>query len=124
MAALEAMASGRPVVGTAVGGLCEVMPDGVAGVIVDPRDDDAIAAGRATITNIATARELPTDVVVHLDVTTPDTVADAITGLLNDDTRRDTIRRHAARHAASWTFERLADHLLEIVASLPPQPGP
>ncbi len=86
--------------------------------------NDAIAAGRATITNIATARELPTDVVVHLDVTTPDTVADAITGLLNDDTRRDTIRRHAARHAASWTFERLADHLLEIVASLPPQPGP
>lgn len=45
VAALEAMASGRPVVGTAIGGLKEVVPDGVAGVIVDPRDDDAIAAG-------------------------------------------------------------------------------
>ena len=47
VAALEAMASGRPVVGTAVGGLREVMPDGVAGAIVDPRDDAAIAAGLA-----------------------------------------------------------------------------
>ncbi len=45
IAALEALASGRPVVGTAVGGLKEVVPDGVAGVIVDPRDPTAIAAG-------------------------------------------------------------------------------
>jgi hypothetical protein len=37
------MASGRPVVGTAVGGLREVVPDGVAGVIVDPRDEAGIA---------------------------------------------------------------------------------
>ena len=44
VAALEAMASGRPVVGTEVGGLKEVVPDGVAGVIVDPRDDAAIAS--------------------------------------------------------------------------------
>jgi glycosyltransferase involved in cell wall biosynthesis len=44
VAALEAMASGRPVVGTEVGGLKEVVPDGLAGVIVDPRDDGAIAA--------------------------------------------------------------------------------
>ncbi|MSO44292.1 MAG: glycosyltransferase family 4 protein [Thermoleophilia bacterium] len=47
VAALEAMASGRPVVGTAVGGLREVVPDGVAGVIVDPTDDSAIAAALA-----------------------------------------------------------------------------
>ncbi len=47
VAALEAMASGRPVVGTAVGGLAEVVPDGVAGVIVDPRDEQAIADGLA-----------------------------------------------------------------------------
>lgn len=47
VAALEAMASGRPVVGTAVGGLREVVPDGVAGAIVDPRDDAAIAAALA-----------------------------------------------------------------------------
>ena len=45
VAALEAMASGRPVVGTRVGGLAEVVPDGVAGVIVDPRDPEQIARG-------------------------------------------------------------------------------
>lgn len=43
VAALEAMASGRPVVGTSVGGLREVVPDGIAGVIVDPRDEAGIA---------------------------------------------------------------------------------
>ena len=43
VAALEALASGRPVVGTAVGGLKEVVPHGVAGEIVDPRDPVAIA---------------------------------------------------------------------------------
>ena len=40
----QALAMARPVVGTEVGGLKEVVPDGVAGVIVDPRDDAAIAA--------------------------------------------------------------------------------
>jgi glycosyltransferase involved in cell wall biosynthesis len=45
VAALEAMASGRPVVGTSVGGLKEVVPDGVAGVIVNPRDPVSIAEG-------------------------------------------------------------------------------
>jgi glycosyltransferase involved in cell wall biosynthesis len=43
VAALEAMASGRPVVGTSVGGLREVLPHGVAGEIVDPHDDAGIA---------------------------------------------------------------------------------
>ncbi len=47
VAALEAMASGRPVVGTSIGGLREVVPDGVAGAIVDPRDEAAIAAALA-----------------------------------------------------------------------------
>ncbi|MBM3697120.1 MAG: glycosyltransferase family 4 protein [Actinobacteria bacterium] len=47
VAALEAMASGRPVVGTEVGGLKEVVPGGLAGLIVDPHDDAAIAAALA-----------------------------------------------------------------------------
>jgi glycosyltransferase involved in cell wall biosynthesis len=47
VAALEAMASGRPVVGTSVGGLKEVVPQGLAGAIVDPHDTGAIAAGLA-----------------------------------------------------------------------------
>ncbi len=42
LTALEAMASARPVVATAVGGLPEVVPDG-AGALVDPHDPDALA---------------------------------------------------------------------------------
>jgi D-inositol-3-phosphate glycosyltransferase len=42
--ALEAMASGRPVVATRVGGTAEVVPDGVAGALVDPADRGAIAS--------------------------------------------------------------------------------
>jgi len=40
--ALEAMASGRPVVATRVGGTAEVVPDPAAGRIVDPLDPVAI----------------------------------------------------------------------------------
>ena len=42
--ALEALAGGRPVVATAVGGTREVVPAPGAGRIVDPRDPGAIAA--------------------------------------------------------------------------------
>lgn len=41
--ALEALAGGRPVVATRVGGTREVVPDPRAGRIVDPRDPGAIA---------------------------------------------------------------------------------
>jgi glycosyltransferase involved in cell wall biosynthesis len=41
--ALEALAGGRAVVATSVGGTREVVPDPRAGRIVDPRDPDAIA---------------------------------------------------------------------------------
>jgi glycosyltransferase involved in cell wall biosynthesis len=45
-ALLEAMAMGRPVLATKVGGPPELIPDG-AGVLVDPLDVDAIARGLA-----------------------------------------------------------------------------
>lgn len=44
---LEAMASGLPAVGTRVGGVPEVIADGVTGTLVAPRDPQAMAAALA-----------------------------------------------------------------------------
>ena len=52
LATLEALASGRPVVATSVGGPPEFVPAG-AGVLVDPQDDDALLAA------LGAAAELP-----------------------------------------------------------------
>ncbi|OFX17863.1 MAG: hypothetical protein A2Z18_04575 [Armatimonadetes bacterium RBG_16_58_9] len=43
VATLEAMAAGRPVVASAVGGLCESVVDGVTGILVPPRDPRSLA---------------------------------------------------------------------------------
>lgn len=49
MAALEAMALGKPVVASRVGGLPEAVEDGVTGVLVPPSDPDALAAALAEL---------------------------------------------------------------------------
>ncbi|WP_157108677.1 glycosyltransferase [Aldersonia kunmingensis] len=49
MALLEAMAAGRPAVCTAVGGVPELLADGVTGHLVPPRDPQALAAAITAI---------------------------------------------------------------------------
>jgi glycosyltransferase involved in cell wall biosynthesis len=44
IAALEAMASGKPVIATDIGGLPEIIRDGQDGILVPERDSDAVAA--------------------------------------------------------------------------------
>ena len=55
MACLEAMAHGRPVVATAVGGLRDLVVDGETGLVVPPRDPRAL---RAALERLLGDREL------------------------------------------------------------------
>lgn len=48
-AVLEAMAAGRPVVATNVGGTCDAVVDGVTGYLVPPRDPERMAAALETL---------------------------------------------------------------------------
>lgn len=52
LSALEAMSAGLPVVGTRVGGLPEIIEEGVNGYLVSPMEPDAIAAGAALVCSL------------------------------------------------------------------------
>ncbi|MFW6088551.1 MAG: glycosyltransferase [Gemmatimonadota bacterium] len=49
LAVLEAMACGKPVVATRVGGIREIVRDGVDGLLVEPDDADALAEAMAAL---------------------------------------------------------------------------
>ena len=49
IAAVEAMASGRPVIAAAAGGALETVVDGEVGILVPPGDVDRLAAAMATL---------------------------------------------------------------------------
>ncbi|MFT5049590.1 MAG: N-acetyl-alpha-D-glucosaminyl L-malate synthase BshA [Chlamydiales bacterium] len=59
LSALESLACGTPVVATRVGGVAEVVTDGVDGLLSDPDDMERFAANaRALLTDPARAREM------------------------------------------------------------------
>jgi glycosyltransferase involved in cell wall biosynthesis len=55
--ALEAMAAGKPLVATSVGGLPQVVHDGENGFLVQERDDEALAGAILTVAGDSTLRE-------------------------------------------------------------------
>jgi glycosyltransferase involved in cell wall biosynthesis len=57
VALLEAMAAGVPCVATDVGGVPELLQHGVTGVLVPPRDPEALARGIEALSSDASARE-------------------------------------------------------------------
>jgi glycosyltransferase involved in cell wall biosynthesis len=58
---LEALASGRPAVATAVGGIPDVLADPRSGVLVPPRDPSALASGIASVLARLAAGEFPAE---------------------------------------------------------------
>jgi glycosyltransferase involved in cell wall biosynthesis len=57
LSVMEYMAAGRPVVATRVGGLPELVRDGETGVLVDPRDPDALADAAGSLLGDPALRE-------------------------------------------------------------------
>jgi len=57
LAVLEAMAAGKPVVATAVGGVPELIEDGETGILVPPRNPEALAQGILRLAKDASLRQ-------------------------------------------------------------------
>ncbi|MBW2032856.1 MAG: glycosyltransferase [Deltaproteobacteria bacterium] len=57
IALIEAMCQGKPVIGTRVGGITEIIEDGVNGYLVPPKNVEALAGRLGTLINGKTARQ-------------------------------------------------------------------
>jgi glycosyltransferase involved in cell wall biosynthesis len=86
--AREAMAHGRPVVATAVGGLRDAVEDGVTGLLVPPRDPAAL---RAALTRVLADAELRSRL-----------------GAAARERARERFGREAAAHATLALYRELA----------------
>jgi glycosyltransferase involved in cell wall biosynthesis len=79
---------------------------------------DALAAGRAVVTNVGSTNELPTGVVERVDAAvTVDDLADRLARLLRDEAYRDALERGARDYATTHTFADVARRVLEIAAT-------
>lgn len=72
---------GRPVITTDVGGLAETVPDGVAGLVVPPRDPDALADALVRFVDDDLGPELETGVRRVREAYSWDRVVEALEGL-------------------------------------------
>jgi glycosyltransferase involved in cell wall biosynthesis len=81
---------------------------------------DSMAAGLPVVTNAPHARELPPGTVslVPWDVDAA-ALGAHLARLLGDAAARDAIGTAAQTHAAAWTFDTVAEHVMELVRSLP-----
>lgn len=99
MVALEAMASGTPVIATEVGGLAFLVRDGETGYLVPVRDPQALAERMLTLLTDGQTRQTLGENATHLaheyDWTL---IAERLLGLFNDQIRRNmpsvVINRH------------------------------
>ena len=89
MVAREAMAYGRPVVATAVGGLVDAVEDGVDGVLVPPGDVRALRDAAIRLLDDATLRRA-----------------------LGAAVRNDAVRGPRSRAAAAATARELYDEVV------------
>jgi glycosyltransferase involved in cell wall biosynthesis len=115
LAALEAMAAGRPVIASRIGGLPELIRDGQEGVLVEPGDVSSLAAAierlladpelRARMGAAGRRRALDytaSSVVPRVEAAYRDVLASAADGAADRARRREVGRSIAASGADQW----------------------